>query len=363
MIPDQLSIVANGKTVTGWQDIIVTRSLEQFPSSFDITCTEIVSESLPPLLLQPQAQCQIKLGNDLVLTGYIDTYTADITSDSHTIRIIGRSKCEDFHDCSAGMVGMPTTNLLTLAQKLAAPYGITVSKQGNWTEVLYPALSVNLTQTGYQIVEMVARYSGVMVYDGTDGNLIIAGVGNGQMASGFIQGQNIEQANMSFSFSQRYSKITAVWQSIDTMESLASNISGVAVDPEVNRFRPLIIQSEQAVESTNYAQIRATWEVNRRRGRSLPIKIITSGWRDSAGSLWEINKLVNVSIPKLHIENVNWLIASVSFRKDLHRGTTTELVIMEPDAFTVEPISPLSGLGPLAGNAGVPSLGAGAPLT
>jgi prophage tail gpP-like protein len=137
----------------------------------------------------------VKIGSDVVLTGYVDRYQPLFGARGHEVRVTGRSKCEDLVDCAittntlTGM-SMTTSSLLSLAQTLVTPYGITVSSlTGNNVPVsvadapsvplTFPAI---LTETPWEIIERIARYVGVLAYDGTDGNLILANVGAGEMA-------------------------------------------------------------------------------------------------------------------------------------------------------------------------------------
>ena len=76
----------------------------------------------------------VKIGADLVLTGYVDRYSSSISAGQHTIRVEGRSKSEDLVDCSALVqntsAGSPVTpgmqivngsDAVSIASKLAAP--------------------------------------------------------------------------------------------------------------------------------------------------------------------------------------------------------------------------------------------------
>ena len=141
---DTLTLVAAGQRLTGWESVSVTRGIELMPSSFEIALTEKYSGQAADIVVKPGDLCVVLIGNDPVVTGYIDRYLPAMAPRQHTVRIHGRSKCEDLVDCSAGVypAGTPgpgavpyqvrgmvvtTSSLLAMAQDLASPFGITVS--------------------------------------------------------------------------------------------------------------------------------------------------------------------------------------------------------------------------------------------
>jgi prophage tail gpP-like protein len=46
-----------------------------------------------------------------------------------------------------------------------------------------------------------------------------------------------------------------------------------------------------------WAQQQTEWEQYRRKGRSLQIQVVVTGWRDSTGQLWQPNNTVSVIHP------------------------------------------------------------------
>ncbi len=45
--------------------------------------------------------CEVMIGEDKVVTGYIDSWNPAINKTQHQIRVSGRGKCQDLVDCSA----------------------------------------------------------------------------------------------------------------------------------------------------------------------------------------------------------------------------------------------------------------------
>jgi prophage tail gpP-like protein len=111
-------------------------------------------------------------------------------------------------------------------------------------------------------------------------------------------------------------------------------------DKDVPRFRPLIVYSEQTQYGQYTCMQRATWERNRRWGRSQAVTLTCDSWRDSAGTLWAPNCFATINLPALKIVAKTWIIAEVTFNRNAENGTAAALTLMPKRAFDVEP-SPL----------------------
>jgi prophage tail gpP-like protein len=346
---DIVTIIANNQSITGWQEISITRSIESFPSSFNLGFTEYYP-NVKEIIITPGTAASVKIGNDLILTGYIDQYNSNITAESHDVRINGRSKCEDLIDCSAlfsESVQAAGQNITELATMLAKPFGITVKNFSDDGPGI-PSITINLGETPYEIIEKIARWIGLLVYDDVNGNLVLSRVGLKTMAGGFSQGTNIQSASGRFQVDQRFTDYYVVWQSVDTQADINnnSNTHGHATDEYMKglgRVRPHYIVSSLTDATLgagfDLGQRIADWENNRRIGRSQSITLVTDTWRDKSGALWEPNSLIYVDVPKIKIADKTWVIATVTYKRNLDSGTTAELILMPPLAFSIEPSS------------------------
>src|SRR5262245_13445248 len=97
---DELTLKVNGTTIAGWTTVRVTRGIERMPADFDISLTERFIDG-STVVAQPGDKCEVFLGSDRVITGYINRFVSTITANAHTLRIYGRSKSQDLVDCSA----------------------------------------------------------------------------------------------------------------------------------------------------------------------------------------------------------------------------------------------------------------------
>lgn len=337
---DDLTLVAGGRALSGWTSTRVTRGVERVPSDFDIEMTSRYPGEVDSIVVQPGDAARVYLGTDLVLTGYVDRYTPEINRNQHSIRVTGRSKCEDIVDCSAEWPGgqISGTDALDIAQKLASPYGISVSSIGPQGPRI-PQFNLILGETAYEIIERVCRYSALLAYDQPDGNLLLAQAGTEQAASGIDEGVNVQRASLAYSMDERYSEYYVYLQSMDTLNDLGDggNLAAHVNDDTVPRHRRLDIISEQGGGGLAVAIKRANWERSRRYGRSQALRVEVDSWRDAAGTLWTPNTLIPVELPHMKATGKVWAIGEVTYHLD-EQGTWAELVIMPKEAFLPEPV-------------------------
>lgn len=349
---DDLTLLIGGRKLSGWTSVRVTRGIERCPSDFDVLMTELYPSDVDAFVIVPGDACQVLLGDDLVITGYVDRLVPSFSDGQHAIRVMGRSKCADLVDCDAEWPGGQITgsSVIEIARKLAAPYGvsntggdaipITVSTDVTDPDPPIQQFNLMLGEKAFDIIERLCRYAALLAYDDPAGNLFLTRVGQLTAASGFEQGVNVQAAALEYSMDQRYSEVLAFIQHVDTFADAGDggNLQVTVTDPNVPRHRRKIIIAESGDSKFSVLKRRADWEVSRRSGRSRRLQLTTDGWRDAAGKLYAPNTLVPVNFPALKLEPTVWLISEVTYKRDGQSGTTCDLVIMPPAAFDVQPI-------------------------
>ncbi|MCP1376050.1 phage baseplate assembly protein [Dyella lutea] len=341
MATDDLTLTVNGQAISGWTDIRVTRGVERLPSDFSIGMTELYPGELAHVIVRPGDYCTVALGNDLVIAGYVDRFIPGISAGRHNIRAVGRSKCSDLVDCAAEWEGgqISGSSALGIAQKLAAVYGIGVECSVSGLPVI-PQFNLMLGESAFEVIERICRYSALLAYDLPNGNLQLAQLGTVRAASGFIEGENVQDASIEFSADQRYSTYQAFLQSVDVLTDLgdSGNLLYTVTDPNVTRHRGLILIAEAGGGGNEIAKKRAIWEMARRAGRSCMVRVRCDSWRDSTGKLWAPNTVAPVILPSLKLASPDFVIGEVTFLRSNDAGTVADLVLMPPDAFRPEPI-------------------------
>ena len=217
---DDLTMIANDREIGGWQSIRITRGIERMPSDFAVQMTERWPGEAQGYfdVIQAGDAVAVKLGGDLVLTGYVDRFVPTYSANQHSISVTGRSKCLDLLDCSADWPNGQLANVTTidLAKKLAAPYGISVLLQAT-DNYIVPQYNVCFGESAFSIIEFHCRYTALLAYDNPDGNLVLARAGTTQAASGFSEGVNVQRASMAYAMDQRFAEYRIVRQTLNVL--------------------------------------------------------------------------------------------------------------------------------------------------
>ncbi len=338
---DDLTLTVHGQSLAGWTDVRVTRRIEGLPNDFEIGMTERFPGQVDAFVVQCFDPCTISIGPDTTITGYVDKVSRSYDPGSHTITVSGRGKCQDITDCMAEWPSgqISGSNALQIAQKLAQPYGITVTCIGDPGPTI-PQFNLTIGETAFDVIEKITRYAGLLTYEDTDGNLVLATTQDTAAASGFAEGQNVQAAHVLNAGDQRFSKYLVFKMGIDVLGDVGEggNLSFTATDPNVPRHRLTGLVMEASEGGLDITEKRAVWECARRIARGNQATIICDSWRDGAGALWAPNTKAPISLPGLKLDGVKWTISEVEYQRAEKTGTTCQVTLADPAAFTPEPL-------------------------
>lgn len=342
---EAVTLTVGGKVIEGWDSVRITRGIERFPSDFDLGLMDYFPGSDEKQLVEEGMPCTVRIGNDLIITGYVDDWEPAISRSRHEVRATGRSKCQDLVDCSAEWPNnaINESNALEITTRLASYYGINVSTDVD-DLVKTPQFTLNWGGSPQEVIERVARWSALLYYDQPDGNLLLTRVGTRRAASGVSEGINVEQAYFRTSMADRFSDYVGVSMSVSPIAGYSPDTAYDAVtlatarDPEAARmrYRKHISIVESTLMATQQAQRAIDWEMNRRYGRSKQLTVTIDSWRDKDGKLWEPNTLIPVNLPTLRLPDTEMLLAEVTYMRD-DNGTHARMTLMPAAAFAVQP--------------------------
>lgn len=348
-----LVIKANGLAIEGWTDIRVTLGMERCPNDFALSMTERFDGELKEVVIAPGSACEVEIknseGSSKVITGYVDAYDPSLSAMQHSVSLRGRGKCQDIVDCSAKYAEGAFRNMTLpqIASILAKPFDIGVYLAGTEAqgETAIPSFPIMYGETTMEIIERVTRYLGLSAYEDRDGNLVMANTSD-ELGGAVVEGKNFKSGAASFTMDQRYSEYSAYLVSIDNFNDAPGHETALNAVPSVKdagvpRYRPHIAIDDNGDANYQVTQARLAYECNRRRGRSQRLTVIVDSWRNADGKLWKPNTKVSVSAPTLRVgikEPVLWTLGQVTYIRNETQGTVAELVLMPPEAFSVQPI-------------------------
>lgn len=341
---DEVVLEVDGRQISGWNAVELTLRAEGFPNSFAIALSARGPAGKSLTIVKAGDPCQVRLGGDVAITGYIDRYSEGGDANGHSLSIQGRGMTQDLVDCSAEW---PTDQLIQgnafdIATKLAEPYGIAVvlGSGANAGDPV-PAWCLNYSEPAAEIVQRVAQNAHLLAYEDAWGRLVLGTVGKVQAASGIAYGKNVQAWGVETSMDERYSDVVCCAMAMNAWGDLpGSDFFDTEHDPNVPRHRRLnIIMADVADDPQKFTIGKAIWEVARRAGRACIVRATIDSWRDKAGTLWTPNTLIPVDVPGLNIADKNLVLSEVTFLRDDEGGTRAQMTLMPPAAFTPEPIS------------------------
>ncbi|GAA4491244.1 phage baseplate assembly protein [Gluconacetobacter tumulicola] len=354
---DDVSIIVGPYQISGWESVKIMVGVEIMPWTAEFTATEQSPQSGLETPINEGDACQIKIGKDTIITGWVITVSREVDADNHILSVSVASKSIDLVECAAEFFtfSMNSTNALAIAKKVCAPFSIEVLPAQSYVErTPIQQFAVIITESPYEIIEKICRTAGCLFYDRPDGNITLSGVVDDFAASGFVQGQNVESFRVTRTMHDRFSSVRALLSTTailynpppDEVEEIIQEMDAItgkgciAFDPLVTRHRPLLINVEIGDPNYEITQRRVQWEVNRRAARGLSIQLTCDSWRDAAGALWQPNTRAIVDLPAGKPRyNLDYVISEICFRRD-ESGTHADVTLMPAAGLSVEPMVP-----------------------
>jgi prophage tail gpP-like protein len=151
-----------------------------------------------------------------------------------------------------------------------------------------------------------------------------------------IQGVNIKRGRRVTGYRERFSEYTIKSQRAGDDTFFADNVGRgfyKTQDPQITRYRPLIIVSDGQGSSTEL-KTRGDWERNYRAGQSRKLAYDHPGFLSVTGQLFPINQLIAVQ-DDVDDFTGTLLIASVHYQLGFPGGEMTTLELADPATYDV----------------------------
>lgn len=254
-----------------------------------------------PRLIRQGDRCEVSIGRELVLTGYVDATPIRWDAKEIAVAVSGRSLTADLVDCGADNKPGQWRNqsVLRIVQALAQPYGIAVRSELEAGGALAEH-TIKPGETVFESIDRLLRLSRLLSTDDARGQLVIARPGSaGRAADRLEHGVNLINGDAPLDFSKVYSEYVAKGQRAGTDDVYgvdASEIEARVSDDRVTRKRVLVLH-ERGQMTPELARQRVAWERENRISKALQTSYEVRGWRQSNGALWRHNQIVRVVDP------------------------------------------------------------------
>ncbi|ELM3734795.1 phage baseplate assembly protein [Edwardsiella piscicida] len=338
---DVVLLTVSGLQWDGWTEMSITNSLDAIAGEFDLTVTTQWSDAAPRTIKEGLA-CTVTIGEDTVLTGYIDDFIPSYDAENVSIRVMGRDKTGDLVDSSVVHKSgqWKGIRLEQLASEIARPYGITVINETH-TGDAFASVVLEQGETGFELLDRLAKQRGVLLTSNANGQLVITRASQKRASVALVLGENILAARGRFSWRERASQYIikgstsaggATWD-----DQPAAVVGGRQVsidDAEINRYRPKILVNEDSL-TVGGASTRGEWYKSRMLGEANVTEITVAGWREQGdvGPLWQKNRLIDIRDPIQNLDTT-WLIKTVTFSEG-DGGRITVLALVPPESLNL----------------------------
>lgn len=337
-----VSLTVDGLDYGGWKSVSISAGLERQARDFNLAITWRWPGQAVSIPIRQGAKCMVRIGGDLILTGWVFATPISYDDKQITLSISGRSLTADLVDCAA--VNKPgqwkNQGVLSIVKALAAPYGLAVRSEIAETGKLSDH-TIEPGETAFESIDRLLTLFRVFSTDDAKGMVVLAKPGSeGRAVDALELGKNVLKANAELDFSTVFSEYRVLGQRSGTDDEFgeqAAEVAAAVSDDRTTRKRVLIIHESGQMTSA-LAQSRANWERGQRMGKALGTTYTVQGWRQSNGALWRHNMLVRVVDPVIGFDR-DMLIAEVTYSLG-PEGTITTMLVGPPDGFEPEPHDP-----------------------
>lgn len=372
-------LLVNGQEFGGWKSVRIEAGIERQARSFDLEVTDQwPGQTDIPRRIRPFDACQLFIGPDLVLTGWVDATPIRYDGRRSTVGVRGRSKTADLVDCCPPESGKPIgaaggqwadvigkdgkkPNVITppattanqwrnlkmevIAAALTAPYGVRVIAEVDTGRPI-PDHHVQVGETVFESIDRMMRLRHVLSTDNERGDLVFIDVGGaGRAGTALELGKNIRAGCTDLDYKGVFSEYVVKGQRTGNDAEYADDVAeeeGMASDSTVDdqqaitrdsrskRYRVLVIkQAGQADDGT--CQDRAEYERAHRAAKALQTTYTVAGWRQADGSLWLPNLMVRVRDALVGFD-MDMVIAEATWIMD-REGLRTEIRVGPADGY------------------------------
>lgn len=377
-------LLVNGIEYGGWKSVRISAGIERQARDFELEVTDRwPGQDEIPRRIQPGDPCQVFIGDDLIMTGYVDATPIRYDGKSVSVGVKGRSKTADLVDCCPIESGKSTAassgggqwkdvigpdgkkpnvvkpaatavnqwrhqKMEVIAAGLAAPYGVRVIAEIDTGKVI-PEHQVQIGETVFESIDRMMRLRHVLSTDNEKGDLVFIDVGSAGMAGIALElGKNLLSGSSELDYKGVFSTYICKGQRSGNDEQYGADVAeeegeaeetnsttvtgetATATDARAKRRRVLVIkQSGQADGGT--CQDRADYERAHRAAKALQTNYTVAGWRQEDGRLWLPNMMVRVRDALIGFDT-DMVIAEISWLLD-SQGLRTEIKVGPPDGY------------------------------
>ena len=331
----------NGALFRDWTSVSVTQQFAKWHPLFSFDCTEEfpLKKSAALLQIKPGDVVEVLLAGQLAVSGYVLERHVGYDARQHGVKIAGAGKTWDLTNTSVfeQSGSFDGKNIAQLAQALIGPSGCGLQLRGAVDLTPFKNIQVSPGEIISQCIERYARMRKVVLGSTETGDLLLIGDHAAVPSATLVEGKNILRANALLDDQHIWSKVYAINQrtSDDETNGDKANKQIAMVTGSSTRNRTLVVPCDVSDDDHGVRQ-RAEMEKIFTEGGKLEAHITVQGWLNG-GKLWKAGEYYDVNAPMLMLYGQTLGAMSVTFEQDSARGTTTTLVMVDPQHMAGRP--------------------------
>jgi len=313
---NRVRLLVGGSEYAGWKEVEISAGIERQARDFTLSVTDRwPGQTEIPRRIKPGDVCEVFIGDDKVLTGYVDATPVRYDARAVSVGVKGRSKTADLIDCSA--INQPGRwsglSVEKIAAEMANVYGIDVISEVSTGAALTHAIEQG--ETVFESIDRMLKLRQILATDDEHGRLIFIQVAADSAETALELGKNILECDAPLDFKDVYSDYTAKGQRAGNdwdYGATVSEVTATALDSLVKRKRVLLIKPSGQNDDAS-AKDRVEYERSHRRGKALQTTYTVQGWRQANGKLWRHNQKVRIVDPMIELD-AEYVIAEITYK-------------------------------------------------
>ena len=334
---NEVTLFVNGERYRGWTSVSLTASLMSLARACTLSATRSSTSDNLCKGIEPGLSAQLKIGDDVVLTGYIVKNVLSYAADDISITIEIKSKTVDLEQCSIPYGkehSWKNSSISSVIEKIAGYYGIGVISNNLGKE----RKSIDIEAHGplFSGLIKIIKNNSLLVTDDGAGRLVIMSIGSAtQECRKLESGKNILEGKREWDTENVFKHYVVIGQGADPNSERANPgnaLKGQSNNGGMERDR-WIVMSQTGSRTAAELQQRADLLMTNSIGGADKFTYKLQGWRQANGDLWEPGMKVYSNDSLLDFSGC-LIVESVTYTLD-QNGSTTVLSLKAPEAFTV----------------------------
>lgn len=345
-VPDSsVRLLIGGLEHSDWEDYDVDSDLLTPADAWHVKLA--LKDGDLPASVATGASVEIRVGDDPVMVGRIDSIEDEVSKNGLHIGISGRDGAAVLLDCSAPIFVARMASLDEIIIKVVRALGITKYRIDAASTRVREKINVEPGDSAWEVLTNAAEANGLWPWFEPDGTLVVGGPDYDKPPVATLilrrsgKGNNVLSLRRRNSIQGRFSEVTVLGQCHGTKTETGKNaIKSTQKDKGVSWYRPKIIIDHES-DSVAVADDRARKLLSdsRLKGFSLFAEVeghrIVAPGQAADGLLWTPGQRVHVISERHQIDDVFFLMAR-KFTGGRHQGPRTHLTLKEDKTWVLD---------------------------